>query len=59
MTIERLMAEHKREENAAGIESIYLDWLNNFLTLECFAEYYSLTLDQAYDVIQWGRLYHP
>lgn len=59
MSIKRIMAEHIRDENSTGIDSIYLDWVNNFLTLECFAEYYAITLDQAYDIVTWGRLYHP
>jgi len=35
--------------------ALYLDWLNNFLTLERFAEYYGITLEEAAIVINTGR----
>jgi len=34
---------------------LYLDWINNFLTLEPFAEYYGITLEEAATVINTGR----
>ena len=34
----------------------YLDWFNNFLTVERFAEYYGISEDYAYDLIQRGRV---
>ncbi len=37
------------------IESMYLDYFNNFLTVDTFAEHYRLTLDQAIEIINKGR----
>jgi hypothetical protein len=39
----------------AKIETIYLDWCNNFLTVEIFAEYYGLSIEKAHKVIDLGR----
>jgi hypothetical protein len=33
-------------------EEMYLDWVNNFLTVERFAEYYSMTVVQATSLIE-------
>jgi hypothetical protein len=35
--------------------SMYLDWRNNFLTVERFAEYYGITLESANFIIDTGR----
>ena len=35
---------------------MYLDWVNNFLTVARFAEYYGISKDKAYDIIQAQRL---
>ena len=37
------------------IETLYLDWFNNFLTVERFAEYYGMPVSKAYRVIRIGR----
>lgn len=37
------------------IEGLYLDYVNNFLTVECFSEYYGLSLEKGYRVIKIGR----
>lgn len=37
------------------LEEKYLDYVNNFLTLDAFAEYYNLSLDKAYKIIEEGR----
>jgi len=37
---------------------LYRDYLNNFLTVEVFAEHYGLTVWQAYKVIEIGRFIH-
>ena len=37
------------------IETLYLDWFNNFLTVERFAEYYGMSVDKAHKVIRIGR----
>ena len=34
---------------------MFLDWKNNFLTVGRFAEYYSLTIDKANEVINKGQ----
>ncbi len=37
------------------IKSMQLDWINNFLSIDNFANYYSLTLEQAHEVISYNR----
>ena len=39
-------------------QELYLDWVNNFLTVAYFAEYYGLTEAEANAVINDGRAYH-
>ena len=39
-------------------QDMYLDWVNNFLTIDAFALYYELTHEQAKYVIESGRKYH-
>ncbi|MGF6139064.1 hypothetical protein [Pseudomonas laurylsulfatiphila] len=34
---------------------MYLDWLNNFLSVEAFAAHYGLSLDKANQIIEAGR----
>ena len=34
---------------------IYLDWVNNFITVAAFAEYYGLTVSQALQLINKYR----
>ncbi len=36
-------------------EHMYLDYVNNFVTVSAFAQYYGLTDDDALDVIDSGR----
>ncbi len=36
-------------------EDIYLDYLNNFITLEGFCNHYGLTVDEANTLIDKGR----
>ena len=38
------------------IDTMYLDWFNNFLTLERFAEYYGIRDNTAKLIIKIGRL---
>jgi hypothetical protein len=40
------------------IIKMYLDYLNNFLTVDCFAEYYWLDNDDARIIIDMGRKYN-
>ena len=39
----------------AELIAMYLDWCNNFLTIERFAEYYNIDEDKAERVIFLGR----
>jgi hypothetical protein len=34
---------------------LYLDWFNNFLTVERFAEYYGMTEEHAKEIIFTGN----
>lgn len=40
------------------IQELYLDYVNNFLTVERFAEYYNLSERKAFKVIELGRQVH-
>ena len=37
-------------------ETMYLDYVNNFLTVEKFAEYYNISVNEAINIIELGRL---
>ncbi len=37
---------------------LFLDWFNNFLTIERFAEYYDLEVSEASRIIEIGREMH-
>ena len=37
-------------------EYMYLDWVNNFLTVARFAEYYEMSEEQAHDLIKRMRM---
>ncbi len=37
---------------------LYLDYLNNFLTVSRFAEHYELEKEKAYTIIKEGRALH-
>ena len=37
------------------IIEMYYSYSNDFLTVEAFAEYYSLQVEQARLIIEWGR----
>jgi hypothetical protein len=37
---------------------MYIDWVNNFITLECFAEHYGIDCETAGHVIVEGRRAH-
>jgi hypothetical protein len=39
-------------------EQMYIDFLNDFLTIECFASHYNITRDQALDVLNQGKQFH-
>lgn len=40
------------------LEQMFLDYFNNFLTIERFADYYNLDLKQAEFIIDKGRQLH-
>ena len=40
------------------LEFIFMDWFNNFLTVERFAEHYGLEIEQAKKAIDAGREIH-
>jgi hypothetical protein len=37
---------------------IYLDWVNNFISVEGFASYYGVTVEVANKLIEEGREIH-
>ena len=37
------------------ISTMYLDYVNNFLTVDAFAQHYYLPIDEAQQVIEQGR----
>lgn len=39
-------------------EKMYLDYVNNFLTVEKFAEHYNMTVERAKEIINIGRNFH-
>lgn len=42
-------------ERALKHHTMYLDWFNNFITAECFAEYYNIPLHKAIKIIETQR----
>ena len=40
------------------LHALYLSWFNDFLSIEYFAEYYNLSLEQAIRCIDIGRRIH-
>lgn len=38
--------------------AFYLDWVNNYLTVELMARYNQLTEDETTKLIEMGRKYH-
>ena len=42
--------------NDNEMERMYLDWCNNFLTIEKFAEHYNLSIKYAAEIIIKGRI---
>lgn len=45
-------------EQQQRLVNTYLDWVNNFLTVEAFAEHYGLEVAAARTVIETGRNLH-
>lgn len=40
------------------LQDIYLDWFNNFLTYQGFAEHYGLSVEEAKQLIDMCRKVH-
>jgi hypothetical protein len=40
------------------LADLYLDWVNNFLTIERFSEYYGLDEDDAKDLLKLAKKCH-
>jgi len=40
------------------LKAAFLDWFNNYLTVEKFAEHYEITVKDAQALIDMGRVYH-
>lgn len=43
------------EHNAQRIIELYVDWVNNFLTVEAFASHYGFDIHTANRIINCGR----
>ena len=43
---------------AKQLQEFYLDWVNNYITLEKIAEYNELTAEDTATLINLGRSYH-
>lgn len=46
------------EEQKEKLANMFMDWFNNFLTYERFAEYYDISVPEAKQIINLGRKYH-
>lgn len=44
------------EQSNEEIIAIYLDWVNNFLSLDKFAEHYGIDEIDAHEIIELGRI---
>lgn len=44
-----------RKINRRKKQEMYLDWVNNFLTVEAFAEHYGITIESAEKIIKDGK----
>ena len=42
--------------NKMELEKMYLDYFNNFLTVRRFAEYYGISVKEANEIINLGRI---
>jgi len=40
------------------LADLYLEWFNNYLTVEKFAEHYQVTEKDAVNLLSYGRRYH-
>lgn len=42
----------------AQLRTLYLDWFNNWLTIDAFCEHHGIHRDDAITLIELGRKYH-
>jgi len=49
---------HKIKYLRDYLADLYLDWINNFLTIEVFAEYYGLEEDDARELLVLSKKCH-
>ena len=49
---------NKRKLMSVQVIDFYLDWFNNYLTVEKIAEHHGLDLDDAKALINMGRYMH-
>lgn len=40
------------------LQAVYLDWVNNFASVDYFAQYYGLTVREAEKLIELARMVH-
>jgi len=45
-------------EFEGSTHKLYLEYLNNFITVDGFASYYGIRLNHAYMIIELGRAIH-
>ena len=50
--------EQQVEASADYLQEMYLDWVNNFLTIEGFADWYGIGEKRAAVIISAGRKIH-
>jgi hypothetical protein len=50
--------ERKMKTLRQQIAAFYLEYLNDFLTVERFAEYHDMSINQAQALIDLGREFH-
>lgn len=55
MTYNQIQSEKSPIKRKALTEQAYLTYVNDFLTVEAFAEYMGCTIAQAHSVIEEGR----
>tara|TARA_R110002012_G_C11622682_1_gene609158 strand:+ start:1637 stop:1840 length:204 start_codon:yes stop_codon:yes gene_type:complete len=50
--------EQQVDASADYFQEMYLDWFNNFLTVEGFADWYGISEERAAVIISAGRKIH-
>lgn len=48
----------KLSDTADNLQLAYLEYVNDYLTVECFAAQNAITLDEAQAIIDAGRIIH-